>query len=658
MPRRPSLADFAIAACLLAVAGCTSSHKQESAANKGSIEPAKSSVSLTNELKQSSRRAVRDGAVRLASGETPIETSARDDAPPNPLRDPSNAGNAGTPAPAAPGDPGFTPGAPAVPHPVADGANPAPPMAMPAAGGAKPNPPSTVPAPQKTASNETPPLKVLEEPGAANEAHVGKLHSRPLTAKNSGIPFDPEKENGKYFVDWPKPLLTLVFTGRQDGYMEPCGCAGLERMKGGMSRRDTMIKSLRAKDWNVIAMDVGGIAKGFGKQAELKFQFMLDGMRTMDYKSIGLGLADFQLPPEEVLALIAPISKAQKGPYVSGNVGLFQFDEDILPRTQTITDAKSNKRIGVTAIVGESFQRLLASNPALKTIKPVSLLDAALPKLKSEQRPDYLVVLAYADLPETIALAKRYPDVDVFVTMGGGDVPPAQPMVMGNTKIVEVGEKGMYASVLGIYDKPQPMRYQRVALDSRYKSSKAMTDLMGAYQFELKTMGLSGLGIHALPNPLEKPNGDYVGSDACQDCHTKSYNIWKQSGHAMAFKTLQEAKPPREFDPECISCHTVGWLPTKFIPYKSGYMSQKETPKLINVGCEDCHGPGQMHIAAENGADAKLRKASEEWMRLTLDEAKDPNSKKQNCRSCHDQDNSPEFKFELYWPLIAHHERD
>ena len=46
----------------------------------------------------------------------------------------------------------------------------------------------------------------------------------------SGIPFDPIKENKPIFDGWPKPKLALVITGMEEGYLEPCGCAGLDRI--------------------------------------------------------------------------------------------------------------------------------------------------------------------------------------------------------------------------------------------------------------------------------------------------------------------------------------------------------------------------------------------------------------------------------------------
>ena len=476
------------------------------------------------------------------------------------------------------------------------------------------------------------------------------------------MPFDPIKENGKIFVDWPKPKLALVITGNQEGYLEPCGCAGLDRMKGGMSRRYALFVQLRQKyGWPVVGLDVGNIAKGFGKQAELKFQIAVNAMSEMRYNSVALGLTDLRLPAPEVMALTMSADVKKKTMFVSGNVGLFDFNESLLPQTQLI--AAGFKTIGVTSVVGSSSLQQLAGNTDLKTIPAEKLLNAAVPLLK-KSKANYLVLLANSTREEAIDLARKYPDFDLVVCSDhykGGAEPPAQAEEIrkGGTKLILVGEKGMYAVVLGMYDDPKnPVRYQRVTLDSRFPASPEMTALMSAYQGQLKDLGLGGLGIHPQPHPLREPNGDFVGTDACTKCHEESYRVWKKSSHSHAFATLQNVVPPRTFDPECISCHTVGWNPSAFYPYQTGYLSEKETPKLTNVGCEDCHGPGQWHVRAENVGTKDEKLAARKSVVITKEESADPNSRKQNCWSCHDLDNSPEFKFDLYWPYVKHYEHE
>src|SRR5262249_7385773 len=61
------------------------------------------------------------------------------------------------------------------------------------------------------------------------------------------------------------PKLALVFTGWQDGYIEPCGCSGKENQKGGLSRRDMLFKRLREQKWPIVALDVGEQVRRYGK---------------------------------------------------------------------------------------------------------------------------------------------------------------------------------------------------------------------------------------------------------------------------------------------------------------------------------------------------------------------------------------------------------
>ena len=97
-----------------------------------------------------------------------------------------------------------------------------------------------------------------------------------------------------------------------------------------------------------------------------------------------------------------------------------------------------------------------------------------------------------------------------------------------------------------------------------------------------------------------------------------------------------------------------------FSPLAGGYDGLKTTPHLTGNGCENCHGPGGAHVAAENSADDQklqdtLRTA------LHLDKHKARNDV---CIKCHDGDNDPFFGhpdedgndtyLTKYWAEIAH----
>jgi hypothetical protein len=103
----------------------------------------------------------------------------------------------------------------------------------------------------------------------------------------------------------------------------------------------------------------------------------------------------------------------------------------------------------------------------------------------------------------------------------------------------------------------------------------------------------------------------------------------------------------------------TGWNPQEYYPYESGYASLEGTPKLVANGCENCHGPGADHVAAETGdteADDEQKAVLREQMRLTLAAAKD------KCLECHDLDNSPDFHkegaFAEYWDRVKHYGMD
>ena len=469
-------------------------------------------------------------------------------------------------------------------------------------------------------------------------------------------PFDPIKENGPIFVDWPKPKLALLLSGRRDGYLEPCGCAGLDQMKGGLSRLDSLLKELREeKGWEVVAIDAGGLIKGYGRQAEMKFQTTVEAMRHMRFDAIALGTSDLKLPATELLTVTAS-TPGNPSLFLSANVGVFGFDDDYTAPMRLIEAA--GIKVGVTSVLGSRWQKEL-NNPEIELADPNDKLAELLPALK--EQADYLILAAHATVDESEELARRFPDFNLVITAGGPTEPPDRPKKVDGTDtlLIEIGQKGENVIVLGLYDDAEtPYRYQRVPLDSRFGESKAMKLSMANYQDQLKRIltqeGLAGLGIRPVPHAQRESLGKFVGSKECESCHEESYDVWKKSGHADGWETLTGLDPPRDFDPECISCHVVGWHPTKYFPYESGFLSEEKTPELVDVGCENCHGPGELHVKAEMGADLKLQAKLAEAMVVTKEQARD--SKVRWCLNCHDLDNSPDFDFDTYWPKIEHYE--
>ena len=506
----------------------------------------------------------------------------------------------------------------------------------------------------------TPPAATKEvatepEPTAARPPEV----QRPAPAANSVAPASGAAPP-PLFEGWPKPAVALVLTGQQLGYIEPCGCTGLENQKGGLARRHSLIKQLaEERGWPLVPLDVGSQVRRYGKQSELKFQHTAEALRTMGYRAVALGGDDLRLPASELLNGTNPPNN-QPSIFVGANVAL--ISRDLQPRWTVVT--AGGKKIGVTAILGEQHERQLQSDEIEH--EPTLAALAAVSRELQEQKCDLYVLLAHLsrnELPKVAAAAQLF---DLIVVAGQTSTPSIElESVEGaKAKIVHTGVKGMYATVVGVFDDPaHPLRLQSVPLDAKLNDSPAMLKLLADYQEQLKALGLEGLGLAPRPHPSGRT---FVGSEKCGECHTKAYGIWSNTPHAHATDSL--VKPPnargdiaRHFDPECLSCHVTGWDPQQFHPFDSGYLSLEQTPLLKHNGCENCHGPGSAHVAAEEGAErlaaaeiAKRRGA----MKLPLAGG----VAERKCLECHDDDNSPDFHvkgaFERYWKEVEHSGKD
>jgi len=479
--------------------------------------------------------------------------------------------------------------------------------------------------------------------------------------------------------DWPKPEFVLFVTGRQHGYIEPCGCITLERQKGGMMRRHAVKKIIEGRGWSTIAIDAGNQVRRIGIQPEVKFQKTYEALwQKMKYDVIGFGPDDMKLGAIQIVQRMinnrqeANLAQGipKKNPYTCANVGIHGMNESF----QIIQ--RGNKRIGVTHVMGD--EHLDSIQQAGVTTLPTA---KALPKVinaMNQARCDVKVLVAFSSIENCKKIAQNFPHFNVLVTAGGAGDPTLHPEIIktGNhtTSMIQVGVKGMYVGLVGFFANNQgelSMKYHRAELDHRYKDTPEIKEVFKSYQNEIKRMWLGG-HLEGDIRPRPHPSGHkFVGSDTCNDCHDEEYDIWVDGVNGNGFAPHAEATDDlaqnpndnrvwvqRDFDPECISCHATGWNAQDFYPFESGLLNPDKDVHLRASGCENCHGPGSAHVEIEKLADKgnvdeKLQKKLREEMVLTLAEARDG-----HCKQCHDLDNSPDFLkeggFDVYWPKIKH----
>lgn len=116
--------------------------------------------------------------------------------------------------------------------------------------------------------------------------------------------------------------------------------------------------------------------------------------------------------------------------------------------------------------------------------------------------------------------------------------------------------------------------------------------------------------------------GRYVGTNACSACHTQEHRSWLLTLHSVAWRTL--ARDGKDRDPACTPCHVIG------ASAPGGWTPALGDTRLVDVGCEACHGPGGPH----DGQAADPRAA---------------------CAGCHDEKHAIGFTVERGVPLIDHY---
>jgi hypothetical protein len=495
------------------------------------------------------------------------------------------------------------------------------------------------------------------------------------------------------FRTWDKPNVVFLLSGSEHGYLLPCGCS--DPQKGGLERRYNFLSLLKGYNWPVVALDVGDVAQKEGiegpvkllnVQAMRKYVVSMKALQLMGYTAVGIGeyeawlsfsktLGNFALNEERPAVLAANFKDAdthfpgQTKTWVEA-IEVDAAKPDALP-----------VKIGVGGVVGKFTAKRIMDlhEPGVEFTGVTTAVKGVLADMKKSNVE--LPVLLYQGLfnhqqgdnksGEALACAQFFHDIQVVLALSDVDEPPGQPLWVTTTApdgseyqrpILHLGYKGKYVGVLGVWrtgnkDRPFTFKYELVEMGPQFKTPPGnakghpILDLLEDYTARLKSddalkeyaTARTRHVLQALPPVpgLEKPGeAKYVGSKKCATCHdtgpTDAYEIWKKSPHSHAYETLvKTAKHPanRQFDGECIVCHTVGF------GYQTGFRNEKDTPHLENVGCESCHGPGSLHAANPR---------NKEWQeRMNLawsSKAKDPPARHQAkiemfCHKCHDGEN-------------------
>jgi len=358
-----------------------------------------------------------------------------------------------------------------------------------------------------------------------------------------------------------------------------------------------------------------------------------------------MGCAAVNLGEREILFGYERLQQEMKRaafPFISGNMVYQDSGEPFLAPSVIRTvealrsDGKRRKiRVGILGLarMNPGLSQQTPDGRRIVTADPVSAAREAVPALR--KKSDLVVVLAALEPEQARTLAREVPGIDLVMGSFGAiqlanvEVPgqnPATPtrMLYAGNQGKKLGEVRVF---LGEDGKPATMETRLVNLGKIVPDDPAIAELM-----ERNRAAINDINRKEAPQvDAEKmralyEGASYVLSETCKSCHEEAYRVWQETKHASAFRILEERH--QDYNPACVGCHTTGFRrPT-------GFVNANSTPRLMNVQCEACHGPGKGHPEPTGKGYGKAG----------LD----------TCRVCHTADNSPNFDPAAHMFKIRH----
>ena len=424
----------------------------------------------------------------------------------------------------------------------------------------------------------------------------------------------------------------LLFTGNWQSHIEPCGCT--EKQLGGIDRRTETIRKIAPLPEARLMLDAGPLIDDDNRQSQLKFETFLYSMRRLNYDAVSLTGREMVILRDNIA-----MNPADRPPLICSNMPAEVREDfgavEFLKKTLRLGSHKLECLIMALtdpSLVSEEFikdqlklldpvetvQKILkdesiasdkAGNGRLVVVMLAQHSDTLLAELRKIAAVDLLVIKDYAERPE---LNEKKPD-------GKGPIS------------LTTGCMGKYIAVFEVPVTRLPdsshYTFSTVEIDAAFKRDPAIAEFVDNYQKSMEIEGIVADEFAILREPLDD-NNRFVGSKSCAKCHEHKgqYKSWKTGKHAHALETLVRVN--RQFDPECVACHTVG------MKYETGYRSIDTTPDLANIGCEMCHGPGGKHVDDDENKLTSLK----------------------TCQDCHNHETSPSFekKQDEYIKKIKH----
>lgn len=419
--------------------------------------------------------------------------------------------------------------------------------------------------------------------------------------------------------------VNFLFTCDVRGRLVPCGC--FSGQLGGLTRIATLFGPASLAD--EIRVDVGDALAGPADYERIQYGYIQRAFAMLGYDALNMGHREAQLPA----AQLRQLKSSSSVPMLSANLidrgtGAPLFESYRVVR-------RGGWRV---ALVGVMDVRGLGDNlgEGLTVEAPEVALGKLLPQLKG--KADCIVLLAFADEESMAALARQFYEINVI--LGGKVRQPSQQLVKENRSLIlattnESRAVGVLQTRVLAAGRVEAIKGEVTLVGEQIPQAAEIAGLAAEYRDAIRGTKLAiddPATLQADMVPGVQAKATYAGTENCLSCHPKAGQKWALSGHAHAFETLVAVRA--DADPNCIGCHTVGF------GTPSGYRREFAASKLVNVGCESCHGPGSQHVAERRAG----REVTAHFRPIGAGD----------CQKCHHGEFSRPFAWDQFWPHISH----
>lgn len=341
------------------------------------------------------------------------------------------------------------------------------------------------------------------------------------------------------------------------------------------------------------------------REYRLKGEFFVDVHEDLGMDAQGVGDLDLALGWPFLKGLYA----GRAVPLVCANLFDRASGEQVFP--SFVVRERGGVKVAFVAVLAKDPGMALPReiDELVEVRDPIPELRRAMKELEAAS-PDLVVLLAHLGKDAELAVARDVPGIDVVI---GGHSHEAlrAPLDAAGVLVLKPGYRGKQVARLDLWLNPkgepgsQEFRNwraggrttlqdfpRRVTWAYRLEDVKKEMEEDPAIAARLESYKAM---IQALP-PLEEeaPAADmpavvdrFWGSETCTKCHKAQAEWWRATSHSDAFATLEKIKMEKSGD--CIGCHSVGYKDA------GGFDEPALVGDLKNVGCESCHGKGDLH---------------------------------------------------------------